>query len=252
MSDEVAKFSCNWALSESCTEALEDFVDETLASLRTENRRMREALERICLPATPRGEMVDIARAALTQTSGHLGVTTCEICKCSTWPGADRPAHAPACPHYQTNRTGAAPAVPPMDPVEAILATKCPDCPMTVGEHCGFDEDYRDYFHPSRIRAALATPQSPTCALPAVPRGHCGRCDRCGWPMGSEKGQCRPLDCSMRPLPAERPTCAGCGAPFEARPSSKCRTCWGVGWLPSCSERVPCPTCTPPTKGTPR
>jgi len=55
------------------------------------------------------------ADAALADTSPpaqpaatYPGVTTCETCKCSTWPGANRPAHAPACPHYNTSATGAA------------------------------------------------------------------------------------------------------------------------------------------------
>jgi Lar family restriction alleviation protein len=49
---------------------------------------------------------------------------------------------------------------------------------------------------------------------PTVPRGHCGRCDRCGWEFAADACACRPNDCGMRPLPERRKTCAGCGAPF--------------------------------------
>lgn len=49
-----------------------------------------------------------------------------------------------------------------------------------------------------------------------VPRGHCDRCDRCGWPLEPEnKAACHVGDCSQRPCPARRDVCAGCGAPFE-------------------------------------
>jgi len=70
-------------------------------------------------------------------------------------------------------------------------------------------------------RRAAPAPASPSpladdTAL-AVPRGHCNRCDRCGWPLGTESGQCRIGDCSFRPMPAERDTCAGCGALFIPR-----------------------------------
>jgi len=41
------------------------------------------------------------------------------------------------------------------DPITAILAVECPDCPATPGKFCGFDPDYRDYLHASRIRKAL-------------------------------------------------------------------------------------------------
>lgn len=59
---------------------------------------------------------------------------------------------------------------------------------------------------------------APPNRRPPVPRGHCDRCDRCGWkfdhhPNGPASG-CHPGDCSMRPLPERRDTCAGCGAPF--------------------------------------
>ena len=60
-------------------------------------------------------------------------------------------------------------------------------------------------------------------ALPPVSRGHCGRCDRCGGSYTVSSwadnlafvANCRPGNCSMRPLPEKRKTCAGCGAPFE-------------------------------------
>jgi hypothetical protein len=59
---------------------------------------------------------------------------------------------------------------------------------------------------------------SPVSTLPPVPRGHCKRCDRCGWTFAdSQKGGCVPGNCSFRdqkPTPL-RDTCAGCGAPFE-------------------------------------
>jgi hypothetical protein len=58
---------------------------------------------------------------------------------------------------------------------------------------------------------------------PPVPRGHCNRCDRCGWEMVLEgatgaAGGCWPSNCSQRPMPEKRTTCAGCGAPFEPAP----------------------------------
>ena len=46
-----------------------------------------------------------------------------------------------------------------------------------------------------------------------APRGCCGRCDRCGWTMAPFA--CGLGDCSMRPLPPSRETCAGCGKSFE-------------------------------------
>jgi len=54
-----------------------------------------------------------------------------------------------------------------------------------------------------------------------VPRGHCNRCDRCGWGYSDTatiEAGCRPPrdgGCSMRPLPERRSTCAGCGANYE-------------------------------------
>jgi hypothetical protein len=54
--------------------------------------------------------------------------------------------------------------------------------------------------------------------LSTVPRDHCNRCDRCGWPMSAKLGGCRPGDCSQRPGVPLRDTCAGCGALFESTP----------------------------------
>ena len=52
---------------------------------------------------------------------------------------------------------------------------------------------------------------------PTVPRGHCNRCDRCGWPFSpTREAGCVPGDCSMRPLPEPRGHCAGCGALFAS------------------------------------
>jgi hypothetical protein len=31
--------------------------------------------------------------------------------------------------------------------------------------------------------------------------GDVARCEVCGWPLGTERGNCRPGDCSMRPRP---------------------------------------------------
>lgn len=51
----------------------------------------------------------------------------------------------------------------------------------------------------------------------AVPRGHCGRCDRCGWRLAQPGADgCHPGNCSHRPLPRRRDTCAGCGARLGA------------------------------------
>lgn len=51
----------------------------------------------------------------------------------------------------------------------------------------------------------------------AVPRGHCNRCDRCGWPFGANCG-CTPGNCSQRPMPPPRILCAGCGIRFDDVP----------------------------------
>lgn len=49
-----------------------------------------------------------------------------------------------------------------------------------------------------------------------VPRPHCGRCDRCGWPFAEDpRHGCLPDECSQRPGVPLRDTCAGCGAPFD-------------------------------------
>ena len=53
----------------------------------------------------------------------------------------------------------------------------------------------------------------------AVPRGHCGRCDRCGWPLGPGSW-CTPENCTRRPRLDLRNTCAGCGAPYEKGPAT--------------------------------
>jgi hypothetical protein len=48
-----------------------------------------------------------------------------------------------------------------------------------------------------------------------VPRGHCNRCDRCGWEFATDRDHgCVPGDCSMRPAGLRRTACAGCGAPY--------------------------------------
>jgi hypothetical protein len=60
----------------------------------------------------------------------------------------------------------------------------------------------------SMVAPALAETKTP------VPRGHCGRCDRCGWPLSTDRGGCRDDDCSLRPLPPPRNSCAGCNAPY--------------------------------------
>ncbi len=50
-----------------------------------------------------------------------------------------------------------------------------------------------------------------------VTRGHCSRCDRCGWEFrGSIELGCVPGNCAHRPLPSLRTHCAGCGAEYEA------------------------------------
>lgn len=94
-----------------------------------------------------------------------------------------------------------------------------------------------------------SAPPGPTGEGAAVPRGHCNRCDRCGWEYGADRGQCRPDDCSMRPLPDKRTACAGCGAPFVAAPeppgempTPACKLC--DAGHPSYPD--PCPTCPNP------
>lgn len=60
----------------------------------------------------------------------------------------------------------------------------------------------------------------PPKGLSPVPRGHCGRCDRCGWPFAQPGDYgCRPGDCSQRPALPLRESCIGCGAPFEPPPA---------------------------------
>lgn len=101
-------------------------------------------------------------------------------------------------------------------------------------QHCGIASP-KGQWGPGHVRcprcgkvALSAAEAAPFAALPAVPRGHCGRCDRCGWELvvssrlaGAMAGRydptpsCRLGDCSMRPLPDRRKTCAGCGAPFD-------------------------------------
>jgi hypothetical protein len=67
-------------------------------------------------------------------------------------------------------------------------------------------------------------------ALVPVPRGHCNRCDRCGWAFAEAKETgCVPGDCSYRPEDPDerrkmpRDTCAGCGAPFETSEEAAAR-----------------------------
>lgn len=68
-----------------------------------------------------------------------------------------------------------------------------------------------------------------------VPRGHCGRCDRCGWPYAVERSEgCAPGDCSMRPLPDMKTHCPGCLAVYDDV----------IGRLASnVSVQIPCPVC---------
>jgi len=50
---------------------------------------------------------------------------------------------------------------------------------------------------------------------PTVPRGHGGRCDRCGWNIGDKEDKgCRTGSCAHRPLPERRTHCACCGARY--------------------------------------
>lgn len=90
---------------------------------------------------------------------------------------ADKPATEVACP-------------------ECVSSTTCVRCPKHTIEHA--------------TRVFEKPPLAP------VPRGHCGRCDRCGWEFAKmAHGGCIPAGCSMRPLPDERTHCPGCGAPYE-------------------------------------
>lgn len=66
--------------------------------------------------------------------------------------------------------------------------------------------------------------------LATVQRGHCNRCVRCGWEFDHQGRMCQPGNCSMRPLPEPRATCAGCGVAFVA------------------SEPPPSPRVTPPSE----
>jgi len=57
-------------------------------------------------------------------------------------------------------------------------------------------------------RAAAASPST----LAPVPRGHCNRCDRCGWPFGDG---CRVGNCARRPVPLPMSFCSGCFARYD-------------------------------------
>jgi hypothetical protein len=70
----------------------------------------------------------------------------------------------------------------------------------------------------AELRAAQGFTVTSVTFQPAmVPRGHCNRCDRCGWEFGANCG-CWLMNCSMRPMPQPRTHCAGCGAPYEGAP----------------------------------
>jgi hypothetical protein len=84
---------------------------------------------------------------------------------------------------------------------------------VDVNERFIFNEEQARWLHQALGELLIARAQA---ARPKVPRGHCGKCDRCGWPLAesAEKG-CVLGNCSQRPLLSLRSTCAGCGAPFE-------------------------------------
>lgn len=63
------------------------------------------------------------------------------------------------------------------------------------------------------VEALAAVGGAIEAGKPRVPRGHCGRCDRCGWLIGDKN--CTPQNCSTRPMLPRREVCAGCGLPFE-------------------------------------
>ena len=93
------------------------------------------------------------------------------------------------------------------DAAEAKLGELC-DAIESEARDCGCSE--RILARVEALAKLDGAPQRP------VPRGHCGRCDRCGWPLAQPGADgCYPGDCSTRPLPRQRETCAGCGAPFE-------------------------------------
>lgn len=88
------------------------------------------------------------------------------------------------------------------------------ECPLECAQACDACHLARSLEpHPIRRGEEKGT------TVAGVARGHCDRCDRCGWPFGSELGQCRINDCSMRPLPARRDVCQGCGARFAGSPA---------------------------------
>lgn len=66
-----------------------------------------------------------------------------------------------------------------------------------------------------QVAADLAAAADAVERKESVHRPHCGRCDRCGFEMGEGDGNCNVDDCSRRPRPPYRMTCAGCGAPFD-------------------------------------
>ena len=81
---------------------------------------------------------------------------------------------------------------------------------------------------PVEVPSSTATSSPPTCSSPApVPRGHCGRCDRCGRRLldttgGGVAGVCFPDYCATQAAAAPgakpRTHCAGCGAAYQEEP----------------------------------
>lgn len=109
----------------------------------------------------------------------------------------------------------------------------CAPTPRNVGVDPAFGRD-------TTVELELAPTPPGTCAPLTVARGHCGRCDRCGWPLaGSVKDGCTPGNCSRRPLPEKRSTCAGCGTPYEP----ECAPCEGRGWIALLGRRALCRAC---------
>lgn len=84
--------------------------------------------------------------------------------------------------------------------------------------HAPWVSEAPEYPRAAPLRALVAA-LGDGAKLPPVPRGHCTRCDRCGWPLVAQgEAGCWATNCSMRPMPEKRTTCAGCGAPYEVKP----------------------------------
>jgi hypothetical protein len=102
-----------------------------------------------------------------------------------------------------------------------ILHDAAPDEPSGCPECEGYRHNKRDMSNDGWCPTCCnsdGTAKTPTPQY--VPRGHCNRCDRCGWLLRDDpKLGCVLGNCSQRPSVDLRTTCAGCQAPFAPVPA---------------------------------